>query len=141
MNEKKEIVESESKDAIKEEPKPITKEDLQQFSDSLKVAFNEINTRLIKVEEIKQQPTQPLQQSVSTGWDEQPTTQPTSQSKITPEALSLLAQFLKPEESGGYGTSENKTFFAEVGKSDFDAFRLMQQRRLMKLLEKVDLKT
>lgn len=130
--------ETDSKDVIKEEPKPITKEDLQQFSDGLKVAFNEINTRLNKVEEIKQQPVQQIQQS-STGWEEQTTTQQQPQSKITPEALSLLAQFMKPEESGGFGTTENKTFFAEVGKADFEAFRLLQQRRLLKLLEKADM--
>ena len=112
--------ETDNKNVVKkEENRPLTIDDFNTFTHTLDTAFKSIGDRLAQLE-AKNTPQISQQQQ---------------QSKITPEAIALLSQFIKPEESTTFGTKENMQFFADVGKSDFDAFRMMQQRRLMKLLE------
>jgi len=113
------MTEEKIKQEVKEEVKEIlTKEDLNVFADSLKVVFTNISNRLQQLEQQKQ----PMQE-------------PQQQSKLD---LATLLTLMKAGggETGEFGTEENKTFFAGVGKSDFDNFRLLQQRRMLRLLEK-----
>ena len=114
----------------KEELKEITKKDLEEFSNQLKVAFDNINRRIESLEGMAIHTSKVMQPNI-------PQTPQQQEALNNPILQLLLSHAFRGEEGGSFGSSENKEFFAQVGKADFDSFRLMQQRRFMKLLEKV----
>jgi hypothetical protein len=111
---------TDSKDVVEVKEDKIGDTVAKEIVEKLKPVFENFDNRLKQLETVKAIPQleQPKQDAMS-----------------NPLVQMLMAQAFKGEGNNEFGTKENLEFFATVGKSDFDAFRLMQQRRLMKLLE------
>jgi len=113
------------------EPKPVVeplnKNDLNDFQKQMQQVFTDINSRLTNLEAMR------MQQVL-----ESPKQAPPQQNMDLPTIIAALKMAgIGGGSNSEFGSDENKTFFADVGKSDFDNFRLMQQRRMMKVMEKI----
>lgn len=130
---------NESKPIEQDLDKPIAKKELVELKDDIKnvlenfnVVLTNIDTRIKGLEQQKTQIPEQYKQAVQP--QQAPPQQPQQLDLAT--LATLIKTFGGGSGGGEFGTDENKQFFAEVGKADFDTFRLMQQRRFLKQLEK-----